>query len=380
MDTEPTNRRLRVALFVALCLTAFSGTALGQASGYFRPGDCITFQRDSTTTGYFLAFRINTDTLCVRKNMMQRLLDSLRVTLLAEIPKTFVSSTDPDVTIDSTSPGLYLISVSATGSGTVFVASTDPEVTIDSSTPGLYILSVAVDTTLNNHPRIKALEDGMAGMRDTSRTWRTYVSTADPEIAIDSSTAGRYIISITPASTGRTYVTNQDGSMLIDSTTAGLYILRTFPQQDLQAHGWMNKTFSATEDSAIFNFDFGTGIPMIPLPYNMYLDRFVLHFKYATTVVKARGPTSFDNPPIISSDSTLYVKIRKTNTPSGIYYVSVFKVARADGWGATLTSGNIVDMVAVDTFTGTGAGVYFPNSTTGTQVYITINLSRARPY
>lgn len=74
-----------------------------------------------------------------------------------------------------------------------FIASTDPDVTIDSTTPGLYLISVNVgggaDTTgTTNRPEMTNIENDLrlalnlaSGMRDSSRTWRTYIRDATPQ-------------------------------------------------------------------------------------------------------------------------------------------------------------------------------------------------------
>lgn len=76
--------------------------------------------------------------------------------------RTFIASTDPDVTIDSTSPGLYLISVTGGGGGDTTGTTNRPEMT-------------------NIETDLRLALNLASGLRDTSRTWRTYIRDATPQ-------------------------------------------------------------------------------------------------------------------------------------------------------------------------------------------------------
>ena len=108
------------------------------------------------------------------------------------------------------------------------------------------------------------------------------------------------------------------------------------------------------------------------------LFRSVLHFLYNSSglVYKARGPTTFNSLPIVSADSTLRVRVRRDDVTKKIW-LGLFKTARADGMNPSKTIGVIVDMVEID---ATASSVYFPAAGTPVQIYLTLVLTKGKPY
>lgn len=187
---------------------------------------------------------------------------------------------------------------------------------IDISTARRIIWSV--DTTglfeAISGDRLKRIEDQAAGTRDSSRTWRTYLSSTDPDITIDSTTPGLYLISVAAGgSSGRAYLKlgeqTSTTTAALDSLGA-LYTLTVANYDSETTTGYTNFSNSAVGDSTVFQLN-GSIYKAHPLTLNTYLERVTI-MAYNPTYGTYGATASLVGIPVVSNDSCLVFHAKRT--------------------------------------------------------------------
>ncbi len=113
-----------------------------------------------------------------------------------------------------------------------------------------------------------------------------------------------------------------------------------------EIHVLMTINFSNNaNDSA--NFAVPAGYQMYPLPYDMYMDRFILN----TNAPSATGPSTFrtDLPPVSTDSSFLFRISRNASFPATQKAgIGVYKIAKGQGLAVAVTAGVQYDMIRFD--------------------------------
>lgn len=163
---EHARRALPAVLLTAVVLVTLATPARAQF-GTFREGALVEITRDNIRVTFAV------DSLTLRNTMLQRLLDSLAQALSGTGSTTFVTG-GTGISVDSTTPGLYIVTATGTATG-------------DTTVPAARLFA-----------RLQRMEDTDAALRDSSRNWRTLIALVGG--TIDSTVPGRYVLTVTDTS------------------------------------------------------------------------------------------------------------------------------------------------------------------------------------